>query len=156
MKTAEGANEVQYVHCNSNLKHISLNTQVVIFVIWIAISATRNTLHCSLIFIISSYNQVLLYVYVSSSCQLALFGYPDWRFFRAFSSAVRQMPGCNSQRRGTARTLPKLFVLFFLLFVLCRSVYCLCVNVYCTTATGWLPNCSLTNISYHIWYRHGI
>ena len=60
------------------------------------------------------------------------------------------MPGYNSQRRGTARTLPKMFVLFYILFVLCRSVYCLCVNVYCTTATGWQPNCSLTNISYHI------
>ena len=33
---------------------------------------------------------------------------------------------------------------------LCCSVYCLCVNVYCTTATGCQPNCSLTNISYHI------
>jgi hypothetical protein len=42
-----------------------------------------------------------------------------------------------------------IFVLFFVLFVLCRSVYCLCVNAYCTTATGWQPNCSLTNISYH-------
>jgi len=39
------------------------------------------------------------------------------------------------------------FVLFYILFVLCPSVYCLCVNVYCTAATGWLPNCSLTNIS---------
>jgi hypothetical protein len=39
-------------------------------------------------------------------------------------------------------------VLFFVLSVLCRSVYCLCVNVYSTTATGWQPNCSLTNISY--------
>ena len=28
------------------------------------------------------------------------------RFFRAFSSVVRQMPGCNSQIWGTARTLP--------------------------------------------------
>ena len=28
------------------------------------------------------------------------------RFFRAFSSVVRQMPGCNSQRWGTACTLP--------------------------------------------------
>jgi len=27
---------------------------------------------------------------------------------------------------------------------------CVCVNVYCTTATGWQPNYSLTNISYHI------
>ena len=75
---------------------------------------------------------------------------PWLRFFRAFSSVVRQMPGYNSQRRGTARTLPKIFVLSYVLFVLCRSVYCLCVNVYCTTATGWQPNCSLTNISYII------
>jgi len=28
------------------------------------------------------------------------------RIFRAFSSVVRQMPVYNSQRRGTARTLP--------------------------------------------------
>jgi len=28
------------------------------------------------------------------------------RFFRVFPSDVRQMPGYNSQRRGTARTLP--------------------------------------------------
>jgi len=75
---------------------------------------------------------------------------PWLRFFRAFSSIVRQMLGYNSQRRGTARTLPKHFVLFHVLSVLCRSVYCLCVNVYCTTATVWQPNCSLTNISCHI------
>jgi hypothetical protein len=29
---------------------------------------------------------------------------PQLSFFRAFSSVVRQMPGYNSQRRGTART----------------------------------------------------
>jgi hypothetical protein len=28
------------------------------------------------------------------------------RFFRVFSSVVRQMPGLFSQRRGTVRTLP--------------------------------------------------
>ena len=39
------------------------------------------------------------------------------RFFRAFSSVVRQMPEYNSQRRGTARTLPKLIVSFCVLFV---------------------------------------
>jgi hypothetical protein len=75
---------------------------------------------------------------------------PWLSFFRAFSSVAGQMPGYSSQRRGTARTLPKRFVLFYILFVLCRSVYCLCVNVYCTTATGWQPNCSSTNISYII------
>ena len=45
--------------------------------------------------------------------------------FRAFSSFVRQMPGYNSQRRGTARTIPKLIVLFYVLFV------CKCVLYYC-------------------------
>ena len=63
-----------------------------------------------------------------------------------FPSVVRQMPGYNPQRRGTARTLPKIFVLFYVFFVLCRSVYCLCVNVYCTTATECKPNCSWKNI----------
>jgi len=33
---------------------------------------------------------------------------PWLRFFRAFSSVVRQMPGYNSQRRGTVRTLPNI------------------------------------------------
>ena len=76
------------------------------------------------------------------------------RFFRAFSSVVRQMPGYNWQRRGTASTLPKLIVMFCVLIVLCRSAYCVCVcvcvcvNVYCTAATGWLPNCSLTHVTY--------
>jgi len=58
----------------------------------------------------------LLYVYVSSSCQLALFGYPD-RFFHAFSSVVSQMPGYNLQRRGTAHTLSTIFVSFCVLLV---------------------------------------
>jgi hypothetical protein len=69
--------------------------------------------------------------------------------FPCFSSVSRQMPGYNSQIRGTAPHSCKIFVFFYVLFVLCRSVYCLCVNVYCTTATGWQPTLSLTNISYH-------
>jgi hypothetical protein len=41
------------------------------------------------------------------------------RFFRAFSSFVRQIPGYNSQRLGTANALPNLlFVLLCFLFVL--------------------------------------
>ena len=48
---------------------------------------------------------------------------PRLRFFHAFSSLVRQMPGYNSQRRGTARTLQIIvIVLFCLVLVLCRSV----------------------------------
>ena len=67
---------------------------------------------------------------------------PWLRVFRAFSSVVRQIPGYNSQRRYTGRTLPKLIMLFCVLFVLYCSVYCLCVNVYCTTATECQPKCS--------------
>ena len=79
------------------------------------------------------------------------FGYPDWGFSVIFPLFYGKCQGIyNSQRRGMACNLPKIFVLFNVLLVLCRSVYCLCVNVYCTTATGWQPNCSLTNISYHI------
>ena len=51
------------------------------------------------------------------------------------------MPGYNSQRRGTARTLPKLIVLSYVLFV------CKCVLYYCHRVATQLQ---LTNISYHI------
>jgi hypothetical protein len=53
--------------------------------------------------------------------------------FRAFSLVVRQVPGYNSQRRGTARTIPKflccsmyyLFCVFYVLFVYkCVLYYC--------------------------------
>jgi len=64
------------------------------------------------------------------------------RFFRAFSSVVRQMPGYNSQRRGTALTLPKLVVLFCVLF-LCKYVL-----YYCHWVSTQLQ---LTNISIFIY-----
>ena len=85
----------------------------------------------------------VLYI-LFSSCQLALFGYLWLRYFRAFSSVKRQMPGYNSQRQGTARTLPKLIVLFCILFV------CKCVLYYCHRVSTQLR---LTNISYHIIYH---
>jgi hypothetical protein len=66
---------------------------------------------------------------------------PWLRFFRAFSSAVRQMPGYNSQRRGTACTLPKLIVLFCVLFV------CKCVLYYCHRVSTQLHS---TNVSIYL------
>jgi hypothetical protein len=80
----------------------------------------------------------LLYVYV----------WLTWlKFFHAFSSVVRQMPGWNPQRRGTKRTLPNFcvvlcivcFVSFYVLFV------CICVLYYCHRVATQLQ---LTNISY--------
>jgi hypothetical protein len=63
------------------------------------------------------------------------------RFFRAFPSVVRQMPGQNSPRRSTARAVPITFLccsmycflccsVYCLFVFFCRSLYCLCVNVY--------------------------
>ena len=69
---------------------------------------------------------------------------PWLRVFPAFSSVVRQMPGHNSQRRGMARTLPKLIVLFCVLFV------CKCVLYYCHRLSTQLH---LTYISISIYIQ---
>ena len=64
---------------------------------------------------------------------------PWLRFSCAFSSVIKQMPGYNSQRRGTN---PHSSKLVNCVFRLCCCMYRLCVNVYCTTATECQPNCS--------------
>jgi hypothetical protein len=87
-----------------------------------------HTCHSAVILIglMSSYNRQRLRLYqvtvqIRSTCCFVLcwlpllsyylaaaskiIGYLDWGFFRAFSSVVTQIPGYNSQRRGTARTL---------------------------------------------------
>ena len=86
------------------------------------------------------------YVILLLGLRVLIVRQPWLRFFRAFSSVVRRIPGYNSPSRSTARTIPIFlycsFVLFYVLFILCRSVYCLCVNVYCTTATVWQLTCN--------------
>ena len=52
--------------------------------------------------------------------------------FPCFYSVVKLRPGYNSQRRGTACTLSKLIVLFYVLFV------CKCVLYYCHRVTTQL------------------
>jgi len=81
---------------------------------------------------------ILCSVYSVSIVPTGTLRLPWLRFFRAFSSVVRQMPGYNSQRRGTARTLPKLIVLFV----------CKCVLYYCHRVSTHLL---LTNISVSIY-----
>jgi hypothetical protein len=76
---------------------------------------------------------------------------PWLRFFGDFSSVVRQMSGYNSQRRGTVRTLPNLWIVLFCgLFVSIVLFYvlfvCKYVLYYCHRVSTQLQ---LTDISYH-------
>jgi len=87
----------------------------------------------------------LHYIFIAPTGILRL---PWLRFFYVFSSVLRQMPGYNSQRRGTARTLPsKLTVLFYVLFV------CKCVLYYCHRMSTQLQFKKYI-ISYHIMSCH--
>jgi hypothetical protein len=59
------------------------------------------------------------------------------RLLSNISSVVRQMPRYNSPRRDTARTVPNIFVLFYVLFLCCSMycfvlfyVFCLCCSMY--------------------------
>ena len=90
---------------------------------------------------------------ICSVCSLpaGILRLPWLRFFRAFSSVVRQMPGYTSQRRGTVRTLPNSWtVLFYVLFVSIVLFYvlfvCKCVLYYCHRVSTQLQ----LNVSYRI------
>ena len=88
-------------------------------------------------------------IYVSSSCQLALFGYPDWGFSVLFPQLCGKCHGITCKEVGR----PALFqnfcvVLCIVCFVLfCVFFVCKCVLYYCHQVATQLQ---LTNISYHI------
>ena len=82
---------------------------------------------------------------------------PWLRFFRAFSSVVRQMSGYNLQRQGTARTLPEcLCCSIYCCFVsFCVLFLCKCVLYCCHRVATQLRLTNLSYIlSYHIIYHH--
>jgi len=60
--------------------------------------AQVNCLKNNLLFVMFMYSHYYVYS--------VLYILPWLTFFHAFSSVVKQMPVYNSQRRGTARTLP--------------------------------------------------
>jgi hypothetical protein len=65
-----------------------------------------------------------------------------------FRSVVRQMPGYNSQRRGTAGPLPNFCVVLCIVYFVsfCVLSVCICVLYYCQRVATQLQ----LNISYHI------
>ena len=71
----------------------------------------------------------LLYVYLPSSCQLALFSYPDWGF-PCFFLSCKANARVKQTKTGHGPHSSKMFVLFCVFFLLCRSV-CKCVLYYC-------------------------
>jgi len=77
---------------------------------------------------------IFMYSYCHMFCKVYLFSLPSWHssatlieVFPCFFLSYKANVSVNSQRRGTARNLPKLIVLFYVFF---------CVNVYCTAPPG--------------------
>jgi hypothetical protein len=95
----------------------------------------------------------VIYVFVLLGLCILIVRLPRLRFFLAFSSVVRQIPGYKSPRRGTARTLPNFcVVLCIVCFVsFCVLFLCKCVLYCCHRMATQLQ---LTNISYHIFHTN--
>jgi hypothetical protein len=74
----------------------------------------------------------VIYIFLLLGLCIPIVQLPWLRFFRAFSSVVRQMLGYNSPRRGTARTVPITFLFcsmycFFVLFYVLFFFVVLCI-----------------------------
>jgi hypothetical protein len=123
---------------------------------------------CVILCSVTSYCSVLLCFFCVLYCSLLFILLPYLRFYHPFSSGVRQIPGYNSQRQGTARTSQILLSLYYVyslrVNVWCKKInlhpensnihpyHCIityslhydvatgCVNVWCTVATGCQPN----------------
>jgi len=85
------------------------------------------------------------FVYSVSIVPNGILWHPWLRFFHAFSSVVRQMPGYNSQRQGMVRTLPNWWIVLIYVLFVSIVLYVLfvfkCVLYYCHwVATQWQLN----------------
>jgi hypothetical protein len=74
----------------------------------------------------------VIYLFLLLGLCIPIVQLPWLRVFRAFSSLLRRMPGYNSPRRSTARTVPIYFCVVLCMFV------CKCVPYYCHRVTTHL------------------
>ena len=128
------------------------NRLYILIVVYVFLLLTMYSYCCLCILIVSLRILIVVYAFIllSMYSQTRL---PSLRFFRAFPSVVRQMPGYNQPKRGTARTLPNCcVVLCIVCFVsFCVLFLCKCVLYYCHRVTTQLQ---LINISYSARYSY--
>jgi hypothetical protein len=98
-----------------------------------------HILSYSLGFIFVFLFNTVIYVFLLLGLRILIVLLPWLRFFRAFSSVVRQIPGYNSPNRGTARTLPK--------FLCCSQNFCvvLCIVCFVSFCVLFVFKCVLYN-----------
>ena len=102
----------------------------------------------------------LLYVYVSSSCQLALFGYPDWGLSVLFPQLLGKCQGITRKDGTRPALFPNFYVVLYIycLFCVVLCIVCVykCVLYYCHRVETQLQ---LTNIPQRqhglVWYWTG-
>jgi hypothetical protein len=143
-----------FFYCSTTLTEVFLCFNTVIYV-FLFFRFTYSYCLTTLTEVFLRFNTVI-YVFLLLGLRILIVRLPWLRFFRAFFSVVRQMPGYNSPSRGTTRTLPRNFVLFYkfcvVLCIVCFVSFCVlfvcqCVLYKCHRVATQLQ---LTNISYHI------